>query len=115
MAQVKRRKGEREGGFIVILQRYAQTLIALAMAGGILYGGLTHFATAADVEKKFNAIQVDLKVVALEARKARIEDELFRLRSDPARQGTQPQILRYEAELRDVFARLRDLEKLRDK
>ena len=52
---------------------------------------------------------------ALEARKARIEDELFRLRSDQARQGTQPQILRYESELRDVSARLRDLEKLRDK
>lgn len=110
---MKRRSGEAGAGFVTMLQRYAQTLIALAAAGAVVYGGLTHFATAADVEKKFNVIQIDLKVVALEARKARIEDELFRLRSDSPRQGTQAQILRYEAELRDVSARLRDLEKLR--
>lgn len=109
---MKLRKGDR-AGFLPLLQRYASMLITLAAAGGIVYGGLTHFATAADVEKKFNAIQIDLKIVALEARKSRIDDELFRLRSDPANKGTQPQILRYEAELRDVTARLRDLEKMR--
>ena len=90
---------------------HAKELVALGALVAMASAGMTHFATAADVDKKFMAIKVELKTVSLEARKARIEDELFRLRSDTKQKGTMPQILRYEAELRDVSARLRDLEK----
>ena len=104
---MKRRSGESSGSFVVMLQRYAQTIIALVMVGGLAMAGLNHFATAADVAQ----IKGELKAVALDARKARIEDELFKLRSDKPTRGSNAQIQRYESELRDINARLRDLQK----
>ena len=95
-------------GWVIV---HAKELVAVGALIAMASAGMTHFATAADVDKKFISIKMELKTVSLEARKARIEDELFRLRSDTKQKGTMPQILRYEAELRDVSARLRDLEK----
>jgi len=98
---------------MVVVQRYAQTLIAVVIASGMVYGGVTHFATAADVEKKFKSVQTDIKVTANEARRDRLNDELFRLRSGPNFKGRDAQIQRFESELRDVNARLRALEERR--
>ena len=91
---------------------HAKDFVAVLALTAMIAGGMNHFATAADVEKKFKSLQVELKVAGLEARRTRVEDELFRLRSegktDP---GTRAQIARFESELRDVTQRLRDLEK----
>jgi len=95
------------GWFLV----HAKDIAGVVLLMGMASAGMNHFATAADVTQKFNAVRVEIKIVALEARKTRVEDELFRLRSDPKKQGTQAQIQRFEAELRDVTARLRDLER----
>ena len=97
-------------GFLIT---HAKDVVAVCVLIGMGYAGMTHFATAADVNRKFESLKTELKVVSLEARKARIEDELFRLRGDAQQKNSQPQIQRYEAELRDVSQRLRDLEKER--
>lgn len=102
-------KRNRFNGFLLT---HAKDLAAVFVLIGMAYAGMTHFATAADVEKKYNSLRIEIKVSTLEGRKARIEDELFRLRSDGGKSaGTSAQIQRYESELRDVSQRLRDLEK----
>ena len=95
------------GWFLV----HAKDMIAVLILVGMASAGMNHFATASDVKQTFNSLRVEVKIVALEGRKTRIEDELFRLRSDPKKQGSQAQIQRFEAELRDVTQRLRDLER----
>lgn len=105
------RKGERGGGFIVMLQRYAQTIVTVALAGGVIWGGLTHFAAASDVEKKFSQIQYTILKTGTEMRKERIEDELFRLRQERASASRDAQIQRHEAQLNDLNSRLRDIER----
>ena len=93
---------------------HAKDFVAVGALAAMIYGGMTHFATAADVEKKFQALKIELKVVNLQSRKERIEDELFRLRAEGGNSpSTRAQIARYEAELRDISQRLRDLEKNR--
>lgn len=96
-------------GFV---SKYARDMTAVLVLVGMAGVGATHFATAADVEKKFQTLRAEIKISTLESRKARIEDELFRLRSDGGNSSsTRAQIARYEAELRDISQRLRDLEK----
>jgi len=98
---------------------------------GTVAVGLSHFATAKDVsekfveqdkkmiaasqdvEKKFASVQSAITKSSLETRQQRIQDELFRLRSDTQQKGTMPQIQRFEAELLDVSARLRQLDERR--
>ena len=111
MTKQRRRKTDKPATLIEWFLHHAKDLVAVGVLAAMATAGLTHFATAADVDKKFASLRVELKSVALEARKARLEDELFRLRTDTKQKGTQPQIQRYEAELRDVSARLRDLER----
>lgn len=107
-----RKRGDAdESIFLVLLKRYAQTFLLIGALSGMLYTGFTHFASAADVESKYKALDRKIDVARLMARKEKIEDDLFKLRSDPPRRGTQAQIQRYETELRDVNARLRDLER----
>jgi len=106
-----RRKTDKPHTTMGWLLHHAKDLMAVCALAVMVTAGMNHFATAADVEKKFQEVRVEIKTVALEVRKARIEDELFRLRSDPKQQGTHAQIERYEAELRDVSARLRNLER----
>lgn len=105
---------KKRNGLSGFLLSHAKDLVAIFVLAGMIAGGMSHFATAADVEKKFTSIKVELKVVSLESRKSRIEDELFRLRSEAkVSPGISAQIARYEAELRDLSQRLRDLEKER--
>ena len=122
----------RDKGVMIFAQRHVQPLVGLAALVGVIYGAMTHFVSAedfkkksteveqkfaaanADGEKKYGFLRIELRVVALEARKNRIEDELFRLCNDVKRQGTTPQIQRYETELVDVAKRLRDLEARRE-
>ena len=111
MRKQRTRKSDSPKTALGWLLTHAKDIIAVFVLAGMVSVGMSHFATAADVSKKFAAIKIELKIAVFEARKARIEDELFRLRSDTKKQGTDPQIQRYEAELRDVSARLRDLEK----
>jgi len=114
--KTKRRRRDDSGserGVIIFLWRHAKDVAGVVVLLGMMIAGLSHFATAADVEQKFTAIKIELKTVALEARRQRIEDELFRLRSDTKQKGTMPQIERYESELRDVSARLRQLDERR--
>lgn len=115
MKTTRRRRDDTgaEKGALIFLWRHAKDIAAIVLLGGMMVAGLAHFATAADVEQKFSAIKIEIKTVALEARRQRIEDELFRLRSDIKQKGAQPQIERYDAELRDVSARLRQLEERR--
>ena len=111
-----RRKNDddgREKGALIYLMRHSKDIVAVLVLGSMLLAGFSYFASAADVEKKFTAVKVEIKTVALEARRQRIEDELFRLRSGPPSKGATAQIHRYESELRDVSARLRQLEERR--
>ena len=102
-----------ERGVVIFLWRHAKDIAGVLVLGGMMIAGLSHFATAADVEKKFASVKVETKTVALEARRQRIEDELFRLRSGTREKGTAAQIERYEADLLDVSARLRQLDERR--
>jgi len=96
---------------MVLLQRYAQTIVTICTAGLLIYGGLTHFATAGDVDKKFKEVSMKIDATSARQNRDRYEDELFRLRQQPASDVTQALIRRYESKLEDVNARLRDLEK----
>jgi hypothetical protein len=97
-------------GLLIFVWRHAKEIAAIVLLAGMVISGSTYFATAADVEQKFSSLKVDIKKSALEGRKLNIEDALFRLRSSPKQQGTTAQIERFEAELRDVSARLRQLD-----
>ena len=112
MKPIRRRRGDsgKEKGLFIFLWRHAKDIAAIVLLAGMVISGSTYFATAADVEQKFSSLKVDIKKSALEGRKLNIEDALFRLRSGPKQQGTTAQIERFEAELRDVSARLRQLE-----
>jgi len=94
-----------------LLQRYAQTIVVLSVAGGVLYGGFTHFATAGDVDKKFKQVAMQIDVTSARQSKERYEDELFKLRQERTTDVTKALIQRYESKLQDINARLRDLEK----
>jgi len=114
--KTKRRKNDETGterGAVIFLWRHAKDIAAAVVLFGMAMAGVSYFATAADVDKKFSAVKVEIKTVALEARRQRIEDELFRLRLGSPEKGTTAQIQRYEAELRDVTARLRQLDERR--
>ncbi len=92
--------------------KYAKDIITIAAAGALIAGAFTHFATAADVEKKFKILEISIKVVSLDSRKTYIEDQLFRLRAEGTNSpSNRAQIARFESELRDVQAKLRDLER----
>jgi len=127
-------KQRRNGLWIFVLrhiQMLAGTFISVVVVIGMIVGAANRYATAdevkkleantenkfaatnADVEKKFSAVKVEIKTVALEARRQRLEDELFRLRTNVNEKGAMAQIQRYESELRDVTARLRQLEERR--
>jgi len=96
---------------LVLLQRYAQFIIIMATIMSGAYYTVTNFATAADLRELKTTFRVELKVVALEARRDRIQDELYKMRSEGGDdKATKAQIERYEGELRDIRQRLRDLE-----
>ena len=114
--KMKRRRRDESGGdkgVMIFIWRYAKEIAAVVLLVGMVVSGSTYFATAADVDNKFNSLKVDIKKSALEGRKLNIEDALFRLRSGPREKGTIAQIERFEAELRDVSARLRQLDERR--
>jgi len=115
MKQVRRRNDDegRPKGALIFLWRHAKDITAFLVLCMLGFSGFSYFASAADVEKKFTAVKVEIKTVALEARRQRIEDELFRLRIGGRDKGTLAQIQRFESELRDVSARLRQLEERR--
>ena len=115
MTMKRRRRDEigRDKGILIFVWRHAKEIAAVVLLVGMVVSGSTYFATAADVDNKFNSLKVDIKKSALEGRKLNIEDALFRLRSGPREKGTIAQIERFEAELRDVSARLRQLEERR--
>ena len=98
-------------GYVTFAFAHAKDAVAVLVLVGMGIAGINHFATAADVEKKFNALSTKIELAVMEARKARIEDELFRLRTGPADKGTLAQIERFESELRNVNAKVRDLER----
>lgn len=98
---------------MIFFWRHSKEIVSLLLLVGMLIAGMSHFATAAEVEKKFAAVKIEIKVVGLESRRDRIQDELFRLRNDINQKGTAAQIERYESELLDVSARLRQLEERR--
>jgi len=111
----RRRRDEigRDKGILIFVWRHAKEIAAVVLLVGMVVSGSTYFATAADVDNKFNSLKTDIKKSALEGRKLSIEDALFRLRSGPREKGTMAQIERFEAELRDVRARRRQLEERR--
>jgi len=115
MKPTRRRQDEsgRDKGALIFLWRHAKEIAAIVLLAGMVISGSTYFATAADVDQKFNSLKVDIKKSALEGRKLNIEDALFRLRSGPREKGTVAQIERFEAELRDVSARLRQIDERR--
>lgn len=115
MTMKRRRRDEigRDKGILIFVWRHAKEIAAVVLLVGMVVSGSTYFATAADVDNKFNSLKTDIKKSALEGRKLSIEDALFRLRSGPREKGTMAQIERFEAELRDVSARLRQLEERR--
>lgn len=115
MTMKRRRRDEigRDKGILIFVWRHAKEIAAVVLLAGMVVSGSTYFATAADVDNKFNSLKTDIKKSALEGRKLNIEDALFRLRSGPKQQGTVAQIERFEAELRDVSARLRQLDERR--
>jgi len=96
---------------LVLLQRYAQFIIIMATISSGAYYTVTNFATAADLAELKTSFRVELKVVSLEARRDRIQDELYKMRAEGVEdRATKAQIERYEGELRDIRQRLRDLE-----
>ena len=101
----------KRNGFIAFAFAHAKDAVAVLVLAGMMVAGLNHFATAADVEKKFSTLSTKIDLAVMEARKARIEDELFRLRTGAKDKGTQAQIERFESELRNVNAKIRDLER----
>lgn len=92
---------------------HAKDIGAVLILVGTISVGTTHFATAADVNAKYTLLKTEIKATGLEARKSRIEDELYRLRNEPPSRGNDAQIKRFEAELLDISAKLRDLTKQR--
>jgi len=108
---VRRRRSDRQfGSPWAYLRRYAHELVTFTTAGIIMWGGFSYFATAADVETKFELLDRKIDTTAAEERKYRIENELFRLRSTNSRDPSiKAQIQRYEADLQTIDNRLRDL------
>lgn len=109
----RRRTDKRNGSaFVIVLQRYAQLLVTGALAVGVIVAAINHFATAADVEQKFLAVKRQITVATVTARKQIVEDKLYDLRSlSRQNSATRAAIEKYDAELRDLNARLRDLER----
>lgn len=97
---------------IAILYRYAQFIVTMIAIIAAMYGASKHFATAADVDKKFSDMRIELRLNAAATQKQILEIELYKLRSsgksDPA---TMAQIRQFETELDNVNAKIRDLEK----
>lgn len=98
-------------GFLCFALAHAKDAVAVVIFTGMAIAGLNHFATAADVQQKFDTLTTKIDVAVMEGRKARIEDELFRLRTGREDKGTKAQIERFESELRNVNAKIRDLER----
>ena len=122
--RIKRRRSDpQNGGMLMILaKRYAQPVITLAVAAGIVMGAVSHFATAADVESKFQAIQLSIRQASLDsqiamekAEQRHLEDKLDELRNAPATRSNRAAILRYETRLDNVNDRIRSLEERRSK
>jgi hypothetical protein len=109
----RQRRGERKGGLVVLVQRYAQTLIAVVIAGGMVYGGLTHFATAGDVEQKFKTLAVENKASEYRLTRLFLMSELYRLRKERRTPDNEAQIKSLESQLQDADQRLRDIERTR--
>src|SRR3990172_2481783 len=101
----------KRNGLVAFAFSHAKDAVAVLVLVGIVSGGLNHFATAADVQQKFGKLETKIELAVMEARKARIEDELFRLRTGTKDKGTSAQIERFESELRNVNAKMRDLER----
>ena len=101
----------RRPGLVAFAFSHAKDAVAVLLLVGMGIAGLNHFATAADVQQKFGKLETKIDLAVMEARKARIEDELFRLRTGSKDKGSQAQIERFESELRNVNARIRDPER----
>lgn len=105
------------------LLKHAKDIIAVVVLAGMMVAGMNHFATAGDVEKKFNQVGVDMsqkfnqisiqyKAGRLEDRKKAVEDKLDDLRETPdSRMRNVGRIKRLETELDDLSAKIRNLER----
>jgi len=109
----KHARRKTDGGIATWLWRNSKNIAGVLVLVGMMWGLPTYFATAADVNAKFTQLRVEIKANNLESRKARIEDELYRLRNEPLSRGNDAQIKRFEAELLDISAKLRDMAKQR--
>lgn len=105
----------RAQGLLAWAGRRASELFSILLVGGALYGMATYYATAADVEKKFQNLDTKIDINTAELRKSIIADQLVRLRTGTKGSGVEAQIKHYEAELQNVNDKLRDLERERKK
>lgn len=112
-----RRSTDRKPTFVDSVRKYAQTLVSLALAVGVVVTGLNHFATAGDVDTKFKVLRqeirqssLDQQIATMRSERQRYDDKLFELRAERNPRKNQPTIQRYESLLQDTNQRLRDLE-----
>lgn len=97
----------------IVIRRWMQTIIMLGAIVPISVAAFTHFATAADVEKKFTTLRAEMRMESAILQKKMMEIELFKLRSsgknDPV---TQAQIDQFESELNNLNAKIRELDRI---
>jgi hypothetical protein len=98
---------------LAIVGRRASEIFSIILVGGALYGAHSYYASAADVDKKYERLDNKVDVGLSELRKAMIADQLVRLRTGKKDAGTDAQIKHYESELQNINAKLRDLERNR--
>lgn len=113
----RRRKSDRPKTLVGWMLMHAKDLVAVLVLAGLVLGGYSHFATAADVEKKFSAIQMQITQASRDAKRERllsdrdrVEDKLRELRHSRFRSAKE-NIPHYEARLQDINERLRNLER----
>lgn len=113
----RRRKTDRPKTLVGWALTHAKDLVALILLASMGVAGYSHFATAGDVEQKFNAIQMQITAASRDARRERllasrdgVEDKLRELRHSRS-QSAKENIPHYEARLQDINERLRNLER----
>ena len=91
----------------------ASEIFSIILVGTALYGVHSYYASAADVDKKYERLDSKVDVGLSELRKAMIADQLVRLRTGKKDPSTDAQIKHYESELQNVNDKLRDLDRKR--
>ena len=116
-SQRRRKTDKPRPASVAWLFAHAGQIVSVIILAGFIGAGMTHFATAADVEEKFQALQQQIRFAAKDAKrerlksdKDRIEDKLRELRNSRNPRRVRPSILHYQSRLEDINERLRDLE-----